>query len=186
MTNLDQVLRDFAALFERMDIPYAVMGGLAVRVYAIPRPTHDADFTIAIDRVRLPELYSEVRNLGYSVPESFDSGWVDTVAGMPLIRFRLYLEQHGIDVDVFLAESEFQRQIIARRQRVDLDEHSFMLVSPEDLVLLKLLAGRPRDLIDVQDILFTQGSLDEAYMRQWSKELRLSQQLENALRQPRL
>jgi hypothetical protein len=183
MTNLDQALRDFAALFERMGIPYAVMGGLAVRVYAIPRPTHDADFTIAIHRDRLPELYKEVRKLGYSVPETFDSGWVDTVAGLPLIRFRLYLENHAIDVDVFLAESEFQQQIIARRQRVELDNSSLMLVSPEDLILLKLLAGRPRDYTDVQDILFTLGTLDEKYMRHWAKELGLSQKLEKALNQ---
>lgn len=184
MTSLDQALRDFAALFDRMGIPYAVMGGLAVRVYAIPRPTHDADFTIAIDRDRLPALYDEVRNLGYSVPETFDSGWVDTVAGMPLVRFRLYLENHGIDVDVFLAESEFQQQIIARRQRVELDSSPLMLVSPEDLILLKLLAGRPRDHTDVQDILFTLGVLDEQYMRHWAKELGLSQKLENVLNQP--
>jgi predicted nucleotidyltransferase len=93
------------------------------------------------------------------------------------------LENHAIDVDVFLAESEFQQQIIARRQRVELDNSSLMLVSPEDLILLKLLAGRPRDYTDVQDILFTLGTLDEKYMRHWAKELGLSQKLEKALNQ---
>ena len=34
------------------------MGGWAVRVYALPRPTYDIDFTIILDRDRLPALYA--------------------------------------------------------------------------------------------------------------------------------
>ena len=47
MQTLDEAARDFIALFERMGIPYAVMGGMAVRIYALPRPTFDVDFTVA-------------------------------------------------------------------------------------------------------------------------------------------
>jgi len=66
---------------------YAVMGGMAVRVYGIPRPTHDIDFTVAVPRDRLPELYAAVQALGYMVPEPYLQGWVDQVAGMPLVKF---------------------------------------------------------------------------------------------------
>jgi hypothetical protein len=38
MKDLAQALRDFVLLFERMGALYAVMGGIAVRVYGIPRP----------------------------------------------------------------------------------------------------------------------------------------------------
>lgn len=48
MTSLNDALRDMLALFQRLQIPYAIVGGLAVRVYGIPRPTQDVDFTIAI------------------------------------------------------------------------------------------------------------------------------------------
>ena len=184
MNELDQALRDFSNLFDSMQLPYAVMGGLAVRVYAIPRPTHDVDITLAIDREQLPELYQNIRSLGYTVPEAFDSGWVDTVAGMPLVKFRLYLEGHGVDIDVFLAESEFQKQMLARRCQIPSGDQTISLVSPEDLVLLKLLAGRMRDLTDVQDILFTQGELDVDYMRHWAKQLGIRSRLDDALKQP--
>ncbi len=184
MTDLTRALRDIVLLFERLRLPYAVMGGIAVRVYGIPRPTHDIDFTVAIDRQRLPDLYQSVRDLGYTVPEQYAAGWVDHVAGMPLVKVRLYLEGCGIDVDVFLAESRFQEQLLTRRRREQIDNLAVWLVSPEDLVLLKLLSYRPRDIGDIGDILFTQGQLDEAYLRDWAKQIGVLSKLEHILAEP--
>jgi hypothetical protein len=82
-----------------------------------------------------------VQALGFTVPEEYAGGWVDQVAGMPLVKFRLYLHGRGVDIDAFLAETRFQQQILSRRQRVALDNLEVWLVSPEDLILLKLLAG---------------------------------------------
>ncbi len=55
------------------------------------------------------------------------------------------------------------------------------LVSAEDLILLKLIASRPRNLIDIADILYVQGELDESYKRAWSGPLGIETQLEKAL-----
>jgi len=95
----------------------------------------------------------------------------------------MYLQDHGIDVDIFLAESKFQESLLARRQREDYEGRQIWFVSPEDLILLKLIAGRPRDLVDVQDVFFTQGQLDEAYLRRWAAALGVTERLEEALRQ---
>ena len=122
MTDLTDALRDTVLLFGRLGAPYAVMGGIAVRLYGIPRPTHDIDFTAAIDRERLPEFYDAARELGYTVPEQYAKGWIDRVAGMPVVKLRLYLQGHGIDVDLFLAESRFQQQLLARRRREHVDD----------------------------------------------------------------
>jgi uncharacterized nucleotidyltransferase DUF6036 len=184
MKDLTQTLLDCVGLFEKLGVPYAVMGGIAVRVYGIPRPRYDIDFTLAIDRDRLPQLYASVHELGYTVPEEYVGGCVDQVAGMPLVKFRLYVEGRGIDIDVFLAESHFQEQLLVRRRRAPIDAASIWFVSPEDLILLKVLAGRPRDLADVGDILFTQGQLDQGYMRHWAQDLGILDQLESVLAEP--
>lgn len=158
-----------------------VMGGIAVRVYGIPRPTFHVDCTIAIERSRLMELYQAVTALGYTVPEEYTKGWTDQIAGMPLVRFRLNLEGRTVDVDVFLAESAFQEELLTRRRQAAVDDRPVWLVSPDDLVLLKLIAGRPRDLLDVGDVLFTQGQLDTVYMRNWAAKLGVLDRLEKAL-----
>ena len=56
---------------------------------------------------------------------------------------------------------------MSRRARQPLDDRPVWLVSPEDLILLKLIAQRPRDLANVGDVLFMQGQLDESYLRRW-------------------
>lgn len=181
MNPLTRSLIEITSLFDRLGLAYAVMGGLAVRVYGIPRATYDIDFTLAVERSRLPELFAAVEALGYTVPEAYTSGWVDEVGGMPLVKFRLFVEENGIDIDVFLAESPFQQSILGRRRREDVDGAVLYLVSAEDLVLLKLVAGRPRDIADVYDVLFIQGSLDVNYMQKWAAGLGITDRLTQAL-----
>jgi predicted nucleotidyltransferase len=184
MSDLSKALADFTTLFDRMGIPYVVMGGMAVRVYGIPRATYDIDFTVGVPRDRLAKLYEAIRALGYTVPEQYETGWVDVVAGMSLVKARLYLTEIGIDVDLFLAESAFQEEVLKRRRLVQLETARVWFISPEDLILLKLLASRPRDRGDIADILFTQGQLDTEYMRRWAEQLGIRDALEEALTEP--
>lgn len=182
MSELERTLFVLTELLEQAGYAYAVMGGLAVRVHSIPRPTHDVDLTISIDRSKLPALFSSLEHLGHTIPESYRRGWVDKVSGLPLIKVRTYVNQStGVDIDIFLAETSFQRAYLARRIEVTVNDKKLWVVTPEDLILLKLLASRPRDILDVADILFTQGQLDEKYMRHWAGELEISDRLTKAL-----
>ncbi len=184
MKDLTPTLFSLAELLERMSVKYAVMGGLAVRAYAIPRATEDIDFTMAIGRERLPELFGALEAQDYAIPEPYQTGWVDTLndaTQFRLVKLKRYLANHSIDVDLFLAESPFQEEVLRRRQLADVEGRRLWLASAEDLVLLKLAAGRPRDWIDVADVFFTQGPLDETYMRRWAVALGIEAKLERAL-----
>lgn len=184
MKDLTPTLFSLAELLERMSINYVVMGGLAVRAYAIPRATEDIDFTLAIGRERLPELFDALKAQDYAVPEPYQTGWVDQLndaSKFCLVKLKRYLDNHSIDVDLFLAESPFQQEILRRRQLADVEGRRLWIASAEDLVLLKLAAGRPRDWIDVADVFFTQGPLDETYMARWAVELGIADRLERAL-----
>ena len=181
MTDLTAVIHELASLFDSMALPYAIMGGIAVRAHGIPRPTFDVDFTLAVPRDRLATLFTAIEGLGYTIPEQHSSGWIDAVGGMPLVKIRLYLEGRGVDADVFLAETDFQQEVLERRIQTDVEGRRLDVITPEDLILFKLVASRPRDLIDVQDVLFMQGQLDEAYLRRWAKPLGVAEKLEEAL-----
>lgn len=180
--DLINALHEFADLFEARGFRYAIMGGIAARVLGIPRPTYDVDFTLAVSRDLLPELFDAAENAGYHVPVAYRSGWIDSVAGMPIIKLGMQLGALGIDIDVFLAESSFQESMLARRSQHDIGGKLVWLVSPEDLIVLKVLANRDRDRGDVQDVLFMQGELDREYMRHWTEKLGVRQNLEESLR----
>lgn len=68
MSRLVSLLHQFADLFDGLDVPYAVMGGWAVRLYALPRPTYDIDFRVVIERDRLPGLYSAASEVDSAFP----------------------------------------------------------------------------------------------------------------------
>lgn len=185
MKGLEDVTREIVGLFERLSIPYAIMGGLAVRMHALPRPTFDVDFTVSMARDALPVLYKSAEELDYAIPTAYAAGWVDTVKGLPVVKLQYFIGDRSIDVDVFLAETDFQRELLARRQRQEAEGWQGWFVTAEDLILLKLLADRPKDRTDVADILFIQGNLDETYLRVWSERLGVVAVLEAALRQSR-
>lgn len=183
MDEVEEVLFDIVSLLESEGIPYAVMGGIAIRFYSLPRATQDVDLTIAIDREDLPDLKDKLYDRGCSIPPAYNSDWLDVVAGMPLFKVKRHVREHSIDVDIFVAESDFQETFIVRRRYFELEGNRIALVSPEDLLLLKLIAARPRDLVDVQDLLFSMGTLDESYMREWAEKLGVADKLEQALQE---
>ncbi len=181
MRFLSPTLKELIDIFASLGIPYAVMGGLAVRAYGVPRPTFDIDLTIALERDRLATLFNELKTSGYQVPEPYELGWVDEIRGLKLVKLKRYLGEHSIDIDLFLAETPFQKRIMDRRVASLVEDKTVWLVSPEDLVLLKLVAGRPRDLSDVYDVLFMQHRLDVDYMKEWATRLGISRELVNCL-----
>ena len=182
MSELERALFEITTLLTQSGYEYAVMGGLAVRVDSIPRPTYDVDLTVSIERSELPKLFQSLERLGFTIPAPYQQGWVDEVGGMPLIKVKTYINgSPGVAIDIFLSETDFQKSCLKRRFEITLDGRSLWVIAPEDLILLKLLAARPRDLLDVADILFTQGHLDETYLRQWAKSLDIADRLEKAL-----
>ncbi len=180
--NVEDILLEIVELCERLRLQYVVMGGLAVRVHGIPRPTFDVDLELTVNQGQLESFFDQASELGYTIAEPFRSGWRDEVGGMPVVKMRTYLQaDRGIDVDVFLNETPFQHSVMERREQFEIESKRLNFVTAEDLVPLKLLANRPRDLSDVADILFVQGQLDEAYMRLWADPLGIIDRLETAL-----
>jgi hypothetical protein len=74
MKDLTQALHDIAGIFESLAVSYAAMGGVAVRIHGIPRPTHDVDFTVALPRERLHGFFSRAMDAGYTIPEPYLRG----------------------------------------------------------------------------------------------------------------
>jgi hypothetical protein len=91
------------------------------------------------------------------------------------------VDGRSIDADIFIVETPFQQEVIGRLVFAEVEGRSVKLVSAEDLILFKLVASRPRDLLDIQDIVFTQGELDEAYLRRWAGPLGVASKLDEIL-----
>lgn len=182
MENLYEALDQLLQVLEMRSITYALIGGIAVRAHAIPRNTNDIDVVVALDLEQCPAFFQDLSQRGFEVPEPYFRGWVDRVHGMPIVKLKAYLDEMGIDIDLFLVDSDFLESLILRRIPVDIDGKTLWIATAEDLVLLKLLASRPRDLLDVDDMLFICGKLDTDYLLRWANQLGIRPQLEIALK----
>ncbi len=76
----------------------------------------------------------------------------------------------GIRIDLIFSLSEYEKTALERAKVVDLDGTSVRFISPEDLVIHKIVAGRPRDLEDVKNIVLKVKDLDYQMVRFWLRE----------------
>lgn len=179
-----RALRSLLAFLARERIDYMLMGGMAVRTLAIPRPTFDVDLQVVTGEAGAKAFAQRAAQEGYSVDEPHLRGFVDRLQGLSKIAMSVPTGDRWVPVDVFLSGSEYQRAAFARRRRHDTDLGPLWLISVEDLLLHKLIADRPRDRADVADLLLVAGSLDETYLRRWAERLGVLERLEKALHAP--
>lgn len=169
-------------LLEKNSIPYALMGGLAVPVWGIPRATYDIDVVLSLDEKGLSLFFSLVTSDGFHVDPPFQSGFRDVLKGMEKVRIEWWTpESRRVEVDVFLVTTAYQQAAFSRRRRVRLDGHEFWVLSAADLVLHKLVAGRSKDLADIQNILAIQGVPDADHLQAWARRLNVEEALRKAI-----
>jgi hypothetical protein len=151
-------LKAIARCLDSANIPYMVMGGQAVLQYGEARFTRDIDITVALTPDEADRLILSLRSCGFAtVP-------VD-VAGFIAKTWVLPVEQNetGIPVDIVFSILPFERQAIEDARVVNIDGVPVKFIPPEELVVQKLIAGRPRDVEDVEGIVEIQGtSLDKS------------------------
>jgi hypothetical protein len=76
----------------------------------------------------------------------------------------------GIRVDFIFSFTPYETQAIGRARRIILSGQELCFASPEDLIIHKIFAGRPRDLEDVRTLILKNPGIDVAYIRRWLKE----------------
>jgi predicted nucleotidyltransferase len=75
-----------------------------------------------------------------------------------------------IRVDFIFSFTEYEQQAIGRARKVLMDNVEINFASPEDVIIHKCFAQRPRDLEDIRGILLKKPELDVEYMKKWLKE----------------
>jgi hypothetical protein len=176
-----RVLHKTLDVFEGVHVECAAMGGFAVRHWALPRPTYDVDFAVAVEGEPLLRLLRAFEAAGFNVDRQFLAGFTDTLAGMRKLAVACFDSAAMWNVDIFLATTPFIRSAFDRRVRTVVEGRKLAVVSVEDLLLFKLLANRTKDRLDIEDTLLVCGPLDLPYLRKWAEHLGVTAGLENAL-----
>jgi hypothetical protein len=158
----ERLLAKIAQTFDAAELPYMVIGGQAVLVHGEPRLTEDVDVTLGADAEALPMVLDMVEQMGLTpLVENPDAFVRDTMV-LPCADVETETR-----VDLVFSFSPYERQALERAHPVELSGRPVHFAAPEDLIIHKLVAGRPRDLEDVKGILAKTPELDDAYLRRW-------------------
>jgi predicted nucleotidyltransferase len=165
----EKILSKISACLNKHGLPYMIIGGQAVLLYGEPRLTRDIDVTLGANIDSLNKLLSITRELSLkSIPKDIESFVRDTMV-LPTIE-----KSTGIRVDFIFSFTHYETQAIKRARKVSIMGQEVLFASPEDLIIHKIFAGRPRDLEDVKSVIRKNPGIDSKYIRNWLKEFEVS------------
>jgi hypothetical protein len=187
-----RALRTLTALFNsasratKIPIRFALIGGLGVSAWGVVRATQDIDLLADsdLDPMRDPEFRKRLQ--GYleekgCVVEWKIGGFDDPVP--LLLRLKLHRSAGGMTVDILWAHKRYQREALVRSIPLRVGRFEVPVLHPEDLILMKLEAGGPQDLLDVETLLSNPPPvLSLKSLRQKAATLRLGEMLNECLR----
>lgn len=159
------LLEDLVAWLDDAKVHGVLIGGLAASLLGRPRVTRDVDILLLLEPKLWPGFLQRGEQFGF-LPRIADA-----------LEFaeqnRVLLLRHGpssIDLDVSLGGLPFEEEAVARAVRMDVDGVEIPLVSAEDLLIMKAVAHRPRDLADIEAVLDRNPHLDLDRAKDWIRD----------------
>ncbi len=140
---------------------FALIGGLAVSAWSQPRATMDVDLLVLVDSSNLNHLVEALCDAGINA--ELRRGGIDDPVPY-LIRADL--------LDIIVATKKYEAEAIEQSITVNIAGTDIPVASPEYLIILKLKAGGPRDLLDVQELLAS-GLVDRALLAELATRYRV-------------
>lgn len=165
LTPLLTVLGDLVAWLEAGEVPGMVIGGVAASLLGRPRLTRDVDVLVLVAEGRWAEFLAAGTEFGFT-PRRSDALAFAQETRVLLLRH----EKSGIDVDMVFGSLAFEKEAVARATWVELGDVRAPLPLPEDLIVMKAVAHRPKDLADIEAILTAHPKLNLRRIRRWVRE----------------
>lgn len=174
-----RVLKHVWTLLEPLDVPTAVMGGIAVAAWKHVRATRDVDLLVGVASGDISVVLQRLAAGGVRPkrqPPILSLGQLQ-IAQLLYEPPGAYLD---VQIDLLFAESDYHREALSRRIPLSLAglDIEISVLACEDLILHKLLAARLIDRADAAALLrANRAALDMTYLLRWVGELSLVSEL---------
>lgn len=152
-------------LLTKFDNRGVIIGGIAVGFLGRPRLTEDVDAMFLLSTQDIPKFLeaAKAENIQPRISNAEEFAR----------KNRVLLLQHvptEINIDISLGIMPFEEEIVERGIVRSTSTLSVRLPSPEDLIIMKAIAHRPKDLEDIRTIVDKNPRLDVARIERWVKQ----------------
>ena len=127
--------------------------------------TRDIDALILLEEKYWEEFLLDGEKFGF-IPRLSDCVNFAKTSRVLLVRHK----PSGIDVDITFGALAFEKEAITHAVWLEIKKIRLPLPVPEDLIVMKAIAHRPRDLADIESILDVHPKLNLRRVRQWVRE----------------
>jgi hypothetical protein len=126
-----------------------------VNLHGFPRATADLDLTIDLGQLTPSALIRELEKSGFSARFT-DDDFITATRVIPIVH-----RATKLPIDLVLAGPGLEQRFLDEVHLQRIGGRRIPVLSPENLIVTKLLAGRPKDLEDVRELVASRGaSLD--------------------------
>ncbi len=167
-----EFLKILVAYFEKEKIPYMLSGSVAMSIYSLPRFTRDFDFIVHLQTKDVKAMVEYFKEGYYCNEDSINDAI--TKKGM----FNIIDHQSGYKADFIILKNEpYRLTEFERKQLISFLDLKIYLVSPEDLIISKIIwIQQIQSNLQIDDIkaLTKIKNLDWGYIHQWIASLKLN------------
>jgi hypothetical protein len=167
-TRVARLLADLAEALSEFGVRWYVFGAQAAIVYGASRLTADVDVTLDLGSRPAVDLLKALRRHGFA-PEIPDPSFIETTRVIPIVHRRT-----SMPVDLVLAGPGLEDLFFERARALRVGARKINFAAPEDLIAMKILSGRAKDIDDVESLLVARPDLDTGVIRD---TLRLAEML---------
>lgn len=143
-------------------IPHAFGGALALAYYAEPRATIDIDLNIFLPPSDFEDVVAALGPLGIE-----DAASSASVARDGQVR----IWWGRTPLDLFFAYDEFHGAMRRGTRSVPFGDEEIRILSPEHLAVCKAVFDRPKDWLDMEQVLVSVDPLDTDEAHRWLVQL---------------
>ncbi len=158
----DKVIAVHEALREAK-IPHALGGAIALAYYAEPRTTIDIDMNVFVPVESWPKVVDALAAIGVA------TGDLDSAALERDEQCRLWWGRNP--VDLFFSYDPLHEEMRKETRRVPFAGTTVPILSPEHLAVCKAMFDRPKDWIDIEQMLVATDGIDVAQIEGWLKRM---------------
>lgn len=145
---IGDVLAELRACFDSLGVRWYLFGAQAAIYHGVVRLTADVDVTILPEPHSTPELVSALQANGFRLRVTGTDNFVARTRVLPFVHTATRLP-----VDVVLGGPGIEELFLQRAEIREIQGVEVPIATVEDLVTMKILAGRPKDLDDAEGML---------------------------------